>query len=398
MKILIVSLYYSPELGAAPSRITNMAEGLQAMGNQVDVLTSLPNYPKGRVFEGYRGCIARTEVLNGVRVCRLWSFATIASQPFLRALNILSFAIMLWLFVFRAKRILSYQRVIIQTPPLPVAASAITLFKKIFRRKVVVNVSDLWPLSAIELGAMKEGSVICRIFHLLERYIYRSADAILGQSSEILQHISHFPSPSLKIVYRNLQCYDISAHPHHRSSPFRIVYAGLLGVAQDILSIIENVDFRRLSAEFHLYGGGNQAQAIISYIADHPASGVVYHGYISKDQIAHELQAYDASIVPLTVRIRGAVPSKIYDLLPMGIPILFCGGGEGADIVEQNGFGLTSHPGDFAQLSANIMQMISMPTEQYSAISERCLQAVQPTGQFNFHNQIRQVQEFLQAL
>ena len=55
MKILIVSFYYSPELGAAPSRITNMAEGLKSQGAEVDVLTSLPNYPQGQIFEGYRG-------------------------------------------------------------------------------------------------------------------------------------------------------------------------------------------------------------------------------------------------------------------------------------------------------------------------------------------------------
>ena len=66
MRILIVSFYYAPELGAAPSRITNLAEGLKSQGAEVEVLTCLPNYPKGRIFEGYRHRIRKTEIINGI--------------------------------------------------------------------------------------------------------------------------------------------------------------------------------------------------------------------------------------------------------------------------------------------------------------------------------------------
>ena len=61
MRVLIVSPSYLPEIGAAPSRITNMAEGLSGLGIKVDVLTCLPNYPKGRIFDGYRGAFSKTE-------------------------------------------------------------------------------------------------------------------------------------------------------------------------------------------------------------------------------------------------------------------------------------------------------------------------------------------------
>ena len=68
MRVLIVSPSYLPEIGAAPSRITNMAEGLSGLGIKVDVLTCLPNYPKGRIFDGYRGAFSKTEDVNGIQV------------------------------------------------------------------------------------------------------------------------------------------------------------------------------------------------------------------------------------------------------------------------------------------------------------------------------------------
>ena len=70
MRVLIVSFYYEPELGAAPSRITNLAKSLKAAGVDADVLTCLPNYPKGKIFDGYRGRFSMKELLDGVNVYR----------------------------------------------------------------------------------------------------------------------------------------------------------------------------------------------------------------------------------------------------------------------------------------------------------------------------------------
>lgn len=396
MKILIVSFYYTPELGAAPSRIANMAEGLKTQGAEVDVLTCLPNYPQGQIFEGYRGCLSKKEKINGINVYRYWTYATVSKNPFKRAVSMMSFATMLWLFAFKIKKIQSYDRVIIQSPPLPVAGSAITLFKKIFGRKILVNISDLWPLSAVELGAMCEGGKIYNIFAWIERYIYRNADGIFGQSEEIIRHVNQFPSTKNKFVYRNLQQYAVAAQFKRKHTPFRIVYAGLLGVAQDIYSIIENIPFKSIGAEFHLYGGGNQAEKIKEYINKHPDCFVYYHGYVKKEQIAKELSKYDASIVPLTVAIRGAVPSKIYDLIPIGIPILYCGGGEGAEIVSKYYLGMVSQPHDFKQLHSNIIKLINLPDEEYRTISKNCLNAAK--NEFDFSRQIYRCYDFIKSV
>ena len=105
-----------------------------------------------------------------------------------------------------------------------------------------------------------------------------------------------------------------------------------------------------MGAELHLFGGGNQAVEIEDYVRTHDR-GVFYHGSLPKERMREELIRYHASIIPLDGSYKGAVPSKLFDLLPLGVPILFCGGGEGEEIVKENQLGLVSAPGDYEGLS-----------------------------------------------
>lgn len=208
MKILIVTLYFYPEIGAASSRIGNLADGLSARGIDVHILAPLPNYPFGKVFDGYKGKVYCEELINGHRVFRYLTYNSVSKNPLLRAIAMISFAVMIWCFAWHRRLIKSYDLVIVQSPPLPVSYSAIKLFKGMFKKKVILNVSDLWPLSAVELGKMCEGSKIHRWFSHMERFIYNKADAIMGQSQEIIEHIKGFEPNKSFFLYRNLKPYD----------------------------------------------------------------------------------------------------------------------------------------------------------------------------------------------
>ena len=395
MKILLVSFYFYPELGAAPSRITNMVDGLKSLGHEVDVLTALPNYPKGKIFEGYRGLIYKKDEYKGSKVFRYWTYASTSKNPVLRGLSMLSYATIMWLFAFKRKTIKGYDRVIIQCPPLPVGSSAIRLFRKLYNKTTILNISDLWPLSVVEIGAMVPGSKIHKAFCALEKFNYANASAIIGQSNEILEHTAGFQPQTPKFLYRNLQMYEIAEPKTKQSKPLRIVYAGLLGVAQDILGIIKNIDFKKLSVEFHIYGGGNQVEDIEREIAQGDKN-VFYHGFVDKSEIAKVLSQYDASLIPLAVRIKGAVPSKIFDILPLGLPIVFCGGGEGAKIIEQHELGYTSAPGDYKELEKNIVRLKGLSEEEYAKMSERCISVSKK--EFDFNKQLKSLNDFLLSL
>ncbi len=391
MKILIVSFYYTPEIGAAPSRITNMAQGLKSNGAEVDVLTCLPNYPKGRIFKNYRHRLFKKEQINNINVYRYWTFATISKNPLLRAWSMFSFALSMWIFCFKRSLILSYDRVIIQSPPLLVAFSGMLLFKKLYKKPVIINISDLWPISAVELGAMKEGSLIHKTFAYMEKYIYHNTDGILGQSNEILHHIKDFESSKKMFLYRNLQHYQTMQIKKKRNKNLKVVYAGLIGVAQDLLSIIKNIDFNAMQVELHIYGGGNQIKEIETEIKNNPM--IIYHGYISKDEITTELQKYDVALIPLARNIKGAVPSKIFDTVAIGVPILFCGGGEGKEIVREYDLGLTSTVGDYNQLKDNIITFKQMSNMEYERLVSNCFKASR--GDFNFDKQLQLFMNFL---
>lgn len=393
MRVLLVAERYWPEVGAAPSRLANMAEGLKRQGCEVDVLTSLPNYPKGRIFDGYRGCLSKHEVRNGVNVFRYWIYATVSRNAVARVLNMFSFAVMIWLFAFKYRRIKGYDCVIIQTPTLVVAASAMRLFKGLYGKRCVLNVSDIWPLTAFDMGAITKESRSFWFMAKLEKYLYQKADGVLGQSEEILNHVAakmidstDYDPDSEEVLgskmwkenkklflYRNLQTYLMDCDHKTKGEVLKLVFSGMLGVAQDVAGIVKNVPWKELGVEFHIFGGGKQYDEIVSWCKEHPDGGVIAHGFVPKEEIAGRLSSMDASIVPLATRIRGAFPSKVFDILPQGLPILFCGGGEGAQFISSHEVGYTSTPGDYAALTENIKKLRDMSPAAYESMSARCI-------------------------
>ncbi|MBO7229815.1 MAG: glycosyltransferase family 4 protein [Bacteroidaceae bacterium] len=393
MKVLVVSYYYEPELGAAPSRMTNLVKGLKASGVEVDVLTSFPNYPKGRIFDGYRRRFSIKETVDGVNVYRYWTYATVSRNPIKRVLAMTSYAVSMWAFAFKRKLIKGYDRVIVQSPPIMVSASAVLLFKKLFGKNTILNVSDLWPGSAVELGFVRKGSLYFKVLSSLERFIYRNANSVMGQSQEIVEHVCDMFPDKRTFLYRNLQPLDGTPLPvRKRNERLKIVYAGLFGVAQDMLSLLKSVDFKALGVEMHLYGGGNQMDDVLAYVNEGDKN-IWYHGYVSKQEMNEELKKYDLSVIPLAAPIYGAVPSKIFDLLPAGIPILFSGEGEGARIVEQFGLGLVSRHGDYETLERNIKTFAEMSLDEYFKYSTNCLGAA--SDSFSFSRQMERFCEFL---
>lgn len=419
MKVLLVAERYWPEVGAAPSRLANMAESLKKQGCEVEVLTSLPNYPKGKIFDGYRGSVCKHEVHAGVNLFRYWIYATVSRNPVARILNMFSFAVMIWLFAFKRKRICSYDCVIIQTPTLVVAKSAMKLFKGLYNKKCVLNVSDIWPLTAVDMGAMKMGSRSWKYMAGLENYLYKKADGVLGQSEEILNHVAQemlklegrwnkkesdtdeilnsklWTENKELFLYRNLQTYNVGEHKA-KNEKLKLVFSGMLGVAQDVAGIVKNVPWKELGVEFHILGGGKQYDEIVAYCDDNPGCGVFAHGFVPKEEIAGRLKDMDASIVPLATRIRGAFPSKAFDILPQGLPILFCGGGEGASFILRRGVGYVSAPGDYDALIENIKKMRDLSAEEYEAMSAKCVQVSK--DELDFDKQMRETNEFLNKL
>jgi glycosyltransferase involved in cell wall biosynthesis len=389
MKVLVITNYYYPEIGAAANRIKLMSENLHNQGFEVEVLCPLPNYPRGRIFEEYRNKIFKREFINKINVFRYFIFPSNSSNPLLRAISMCSFAFSIWLFAFRVKLIKNKDLVIIQNSPLLVSFSANIIFGCIYNKKTILNVSDLWPLSAHELGVMKKG-IFYKVLQKIEKYNYKISSAFICQSNEIINHIMKF-NQKPKFLYRNLpkNIFSNSIIPKKKS----IVYAGLLGVAQGIFSIVKKVNFKELGVEFHIYGDGSERNQIEDFLISNPKSNIYYHGSISKKELNVLLPDYYASIIPLKASIYGAVPSKIFELISHGIPILFSGDGEGASIIKDNNLGYCSNPGNYESLIKNIDLLTKLDSKSYMQLKEKCISLSKT--KFNFENQFELFISFL---
>jgi len=373
-RLLILTQYFPPEMGAPQSRLYEAALGLQRAGWEVEVITALPNYPTGKIFPAYRGKFSVTEQMDGLRIRRYWLYASNSRRAIPRIISMVSFSLTALVAVFSLiKKRPTY--IWVESPPLLLALSGY-MMGRISGARTVLNISDLWPLSAGELGAIRPGGIIYRILESLERFLYRHAYACTGQSQEIVDYIERSGGQRVWLFRNGVNVERFPAAPEKSfQHPLKIVYAGLLGVAQGILEYCRQLEFDPAQIEFHIYGDGAERKAIESYLAQEKKSGIYLHASVKRDEVPAMLLQHDLTLIPLIKPIYGAVPSKIYEAMAAGLPILFAGGGEGSQIVEDQGAGWICPPSDFEAMQAMLNAIAQLPDEAFAEKRRRCLDA-----------------------
>ncbi|QLC66830.1 glycosyltransferase family 4 protein [Flavobacterium sp. LPB0248] len=354
--ILIISNYYPPEKGAAANRIEQLALKLNQNGYVVSVISPLPNYPKGELFPEYKGRFSVTEKIQNITLKRLWIYPSNSSNIFKRIISTFSFSSVLFFYLLFAK---TPKKVIVQSPPLLLSfVSVLALWIK--RKKIILNVSDLWPTAAIELGVLTKNSISHKILLFIERFIYNKATHIFAQSDEIIDHIhSIFPKKKC-FLYRNYPDHfieNITAKNYNLAEPIKLFYAGLLGVAQGVFELIQQLDLENLNIELHIFGDGAEKDQILNYLNEHSKQKIIFYGMLERDVLHEKLRDLDIALVPLKTRIYGSVPSKIFEYSALGFPVLYFGGGEGEIIVEENNLGWVVPVEDFKGLNIALKQI-----------------------------------------
>ena len=189
MRILILTQYYPPEIGAPQNRLHELAIRLKKKGLQVEVLTALPNYPKMEVFEEYSNKQKREETIEGITVHRSWIYVSPSKRIIARLLNYFSFV---WSSYWRGRRLKSFDYLMVESPPLFLGYSAMALSKKL-NAKLIFNVSDLWPESAEKLGLVTNKHLL-KMATRLEHKCYENSALITGQTQGIVNDIQkRFP-------------------------------------------------------------------------------------------------------------------------------------------------------------------------------------------------------------
>ena len=253
-----------------------------------------------------------------------------------------------------------------------------------------MNVSDLWPIAGLELGAFKK-NFSYKMLERIEFYNYNHADMILGQSDEILSHIRTIIPNKRLFLYRNYPDFKVQNNTIHQPSEgkIKIVYAGLLGIAQGIYRLVQELDYSTI--ELHVYGAGAEQQLIENYIKNHPELPLYYYGELSRNDLHKELLNYDLAIIPLLNRIYGSVPSKLFEYARLGLPMLYFGGGEGDIIVEKYQLGWIAKAGDYQHLNL----IISSIKKQDITSKVRIRNKNTAETHFDFGKQLKQLIEKL---
>lgn len=364
LKILIHTQYYPPEIGAPQARLSELAKGLSRLGFLVSVLTAMPNYPRGKVFKGYKGLRIREEI-DKVPIVRTWIFPTQKVNFIPRLFNYLSFVFSsLFIGIWGLGKL---DFVLTESPPLFLGISGY-LLSRLKRAKWIFNVSDLWPESVVRLGILKPGLSLS-LSRKLEAFCYRKAWLVTGQSREILRDVNErFPgvktyhlSNGVDVNLFSPEKYD--ADVRQVLSPkgeLVVLYGGLHGVAQGLGQVLDLASSLK-EVRFVLIGDGPEKQRLITRAKQMGLTNVVFLELVNKEKIPAYVASADICVVPLCGVLPGAVPSKIYEAMASAKPILLIADGEAREIVEKNNVGLVASPGDKKAIYNALQSLIAEP-------------------------------------
>ena len=373
MRLLILTQYYPPEIGAPQNRLHELAIRLKNKGVQIEVLTALPNYPKMEVFKEYRHKQRREETIEGITVHRSWVYVSTSKSIVARLLNYFSFV---WSSYWRGRRLQSFDYLMVESPPLFLGYSAIVLSKKL-NAKLIFNVSDLWPESAEKLGLVTNKSLL-NMAYKLEKKCYQASTLITGQTQGIVNDIKQrFPAKDVSWLPNGV---DISFYNPEKTpdSDFRKVngfkaddiiffYGGILGHAQGLEIIIEAArELENTHAQFVIQGAGPEKEHLVALHKKYALKNIHFLEPVSKTEMPGILKAVDVAIVPLKKLdlFKGAIPSKIFEALAMKKPLLLGVDGEARKhFIENAQAGLFYTPEDINSLKTQVLNFLENPDE-----------------------------------
>jgi colanic acid biosynthesis glycosyl transferase WcaI len=362
MKIGFLSQYFPPETGAPQNRIHHLCTRARMRQHEVVVLTAFPNYPTGRIFDGYRGML-KTEKNGGMSICRTYIYPTTSMSPLRRMLSYLSFVVSSMVvgpWVMRGVDV-----IIVESPPLFLGISAFWI-SRMCGSKLIFNVSDLWPRSAAELGIITEESWQYSWSRQLEEWIYRKSWLVCGQSEGIVNDIQK-RMPAVPVYrYSNgvaLDTFDATAHLHSQTNDrkqFVVRYVGLHGIAQGLEQVLRCAEefVENENVVFQFIGEGSEKDYLKQVAEEKRLVNVKFLDPVPVEKVPALLCSADVIVVSLKTELRGAVPSKMYEAFAARKPVLAILSGEPADLVRKYEAGIAVSPGDLCGLVSALQQLI----------------------------------------
>jgi glycosyltransferase involved in cell wall biosynthesis len=356
MHILFLTDNFPPEVNAPASRTHEHCRQWVAAGEQVTVITCAPNFPNGRVFDGYRNWLWQQEMIDGIRVVRVWSYIT-ANEGFVkRVLDYTSYM----LAAFLASLFVPRVDVVVGTSPQFFTAVAGWAVGAVKRVPFVFELRDLWPESIKAVGAMKESTAI-RWLEKLELFLYRRAALIVSVTHSFRQTLMRrgIDGAKIEVITNGVDISRFSPRPQDQelqrelglAGCFVAGYIGTHGMAhalETLLQAMHRLQQHPQGADMRLLllGDGARKADLQAETRRLGLANVHFVDTVPKDQVARYWSLLDVSIIHLrhTELFTTVIPSKLFECMGMGIPVLHGVAGESAGIVERDRVGIVFEP------------------------------------------------------
>lgn len=367
MRILFLTDNFPPEVNAPASRTYEHCKEWVKAGVDVTVITCAPNFPQGKVYEGYKNKLYQKEVVDGIKVIRVWTYI-VPNKGFLkRTLDYISYSVS----AFIAGLFVSTD-VIIATSPQFFTALAGRVLSKWKRKPWIMEVRDLWPESIKTVGAMKDNLFI-RYFEWQEKRCYKSAKHIvvvtdsfkrkLVERGIAAEKISVVKNGVNKDLFKPVPKDEALIKQLHLEGKTIIGYIGTHGMAHKLDFILEAA--HRLegdsSLHFLLIGGGAMKEQLLKQKEELGCTNVTMLDPVMKNEVARYISILDVCLINLkkSPLFTTVIPSKMFENAGMGKPILMGVEGEAKDIIESYGAGVCFEPENYDDFAAKLRYLLT---------------------------------------
>jgi glycosyltransferase involved in cell wall biosynthesis len=386
MKILFLSDNFPPEANAPAIRTYEHTREWVRAGHEVTVVTCVPNFPRGEVFEGYRNRLFQREEMEGIRIIRVWTYIAANEGSLKRIVDYVSFmltSVVVSLFLRRPD-------VVIGTSPQFFTAAAAWIVAMLKRRPFVFELRDLWPETILAVGAMRQGWIVAALDRFAS-FLYHQADLMVPVTESFARYLENKGVEPRRIIvitngiepgqYRPrrdpMELRDEKGIP---GDAFVAGYVGTLGMCHGLSAVVDAAELTRDDGRFHyvLMGNGAEKDEIEQLARERKLENLTILDAGSRQEALELLNAVDVSLVLLrdSPLFETVIPSKIFEAMELQKPIVLGVRGESLRIVvDEVQCGLAFPPGN-AEAMVDALRELERNPAMRSQLAERGSEAL----------------------
>ena len=370
MKIVYVTQYYPPEMGAPAARVSAFARRWAKWGHDVTVLTTFPNHPTGVIPPAYRGRLRMVEDDQGVRVVRTYLYPAANKGIVKRGLCYLSFAVSS---VLQAYGPIGKPDVLIATSPQFLVTLSGWTLSRLKGVPLVTEIRDLWPDSIVAVGAFPASSPLVRGLAVLERFVYRQSDVVVSVTRSFVpllhergaRRVAFISNGADPVAFSPVADRAAVRARYGLGERFVASFVGTLGMAHGLETVLDAASSlkHRDDVLFWLVGEGARRNALEAEARRRGLQNVRFEGQVPREAIPGVLSASDAAMVllrpdPLFATV---LPSKMFEAMAAACPVILGVRGESRELLDESGGGVGIEPGDAAALVAAVLELAADP-------------------------------------